>query len=160
MEANIKIETERLYLYPISNADMARIVEYEKDPEMKQAYGQMLKGCLDNPDNRIWNAIWLMELKTKRGLIVGDFSFKGLGADGMVEIGYGLRDGFCGNGYMAEAVSKITKWALMQEGVKRVEAETDPDNLKSAAVLSKAGYVPLGIMGEEGPRYIFKASEV
>ena len=41
------------------------------------------------PDNRIWYAVWNMELKNVPGTIVGDFCFKGLGKDGVVEIGYG-----------------------------------------------------------------------
>ena len=46
------------------------------------------------PDNRIWYAVWNMELKNVPGTIVGDFCFKGLGKDGVVEIGYGLRKEF------------------------------------------------------------------
>ena len=36
------------------------------------------------PDNRIWYAVWNMELKNVPGTIVGDFCFKGLGKDGAV----------------------------------------------------------------------------
>ncbi len=35
----------------------------------------------------------------------------------------------------------------------RVEAETDPENKKSQRVLEKCGFAPLGIIGEEGPRF-------
>jgi len=151
----MRLETQRMIMYPISDDEIRTIIEQEQDAEMKQAYSEMLQGCLDNPEKRIWNAIWLMELKSAPGVIVGDFSFKGLGADGIIEIGYGLREGFCGNGYMTEAVKAVTEWALTQEGVNSVEAETDPDNNKSANVLIKAGYVPNGKMGEEGPRYTY-----
>ena len=36
----------------------------------------------------------------------------------------------------------------------RVEAETEPDNAASQRVLAKCGFVPNGIVGEEGPRYV------
>ena len=42
----------------------------ESDPEMKQAYTEMLEGCLSNPDKRIWYAIWNMELKDDPETIV------------------------------------------------------------------------------------------
>jgi Acetyltransferases, including N-acetylases of ribosomal proteins len=38
--------------------------------------------------------------------------------------------------------------------VNAVEAETDPGNIASQRVLEKCGFHPMGIMGEEGPRYI------
>lgn len=90
----MRVETERLYLYPISNDEMHSLIEKEADAEMKQAYTEMLEGCLMEPDNRIWYAVWNMELKNAPETIVGDFCFKGLGKDGVVEIGYGLREEF------------------------------------------------------------------
>ena len=50
-----------------------------------------------------------LELKNVPGTIVGDFCFKGLGKDGVVEIGYGLRKEFRHQGYMAETVKVITE---------------------------------------------------
>lgn len=56
----MRMETERLYLYPISNDEMSCLIEKEADAEMKQAYTEMLEGCLMEPDNRIWYAVWNM----------------------------------------------------------------------------------------------------
>ena len=47
-------------------------------------------------------------------------------------------------------------WASEQIGINHVEAETDPDNKASQRVLEKAGFHLNGIMGAEGPRYVFK----
>lgn len=152
----MRIETERLWLYPISDDEMKQIIEGESEAEMKQAYTEMLQGCLDHPEKRIWNAVWFMELKEQPGMIVGDFSFKGIGPDGMVEIGYGLKKGYCKNGYMTEAVKAVSAWALEQDGVTRVEAEVDPANISSLNVLGRSGFVPSGVMGEEGPRFHFE----
>lgn len=151
----MKIETERLWLYPIGDEEMRRLIGQETDAELKQAYTEMLQGCLDHPENRVWYAVWYMELKDQPGAAVGDFSFKGLAPDGKVEIGYGLREGQCGHGYMTEAVMAVCAWALRQNGVTRVEAETDPNNLASQKVLERAGFIPTGTVGEEGPRFIY-----
>ena len=48
-----------------------------------------------------------------------------------------------------------TEWAISQKNVSRVEAETDPDNQPSMNVLAKAGFIPTGETGEEGPRFVF-----
>lgn len=152
----MKIESERLLLYPIRDSEMVQLIENEQDADLKQAYSEMLQGCINEPEKRMWHAVWFMELKNQPGTIVGDLSFKGLAADGMVELGYGLREGYCGHGYMTEAVKVIAKWALAQDGVTRVEAETAPGNTASQKVLTSAGFIPTGENGEEGPRFVYK----
>lgn len=153
------VTTERLLIYPVSDGEMRRLIEEEKDPDLRQAYTEMLQGCLDNPEQFVWYAVWYMELKDRPGVVVGDLSFKGIAPDGMVEIGYGLRQGCCGQGYMTEAVKALCGWALTQPGVTRVEAETAPDNLPSQKVLSRAGFLPTGAFGEEGPRFVYRPAE-
>lgn len=74
------------------------------------------------PDNRIWYAVWNMELKNDPGTIVGDFCFKRIGKDGVVEIGYGLKEPYRYHGYMSETVKAITEWVLLQDNVRIVEA--------------------------------------
>ena len=150
----MRVETERMYLYPLSDEEMRLVIEKESDPEMKQAYMEMLEGSLSNSDNRIWYAIWNMELKDESGIIVGDFCFKGLSDDGVIEIGYGLKEEYRHHGYMTEAVKVITEWALSQDGVKQVESETDAENIASQKVLLQSGFISNGKMGEEGPRFV------
>ena len=155
----LTLETDRLLLRPLGDDEMAAFIEKEKDPDLRQAYNEMLQGCLRDPENRIWSALWLMELKNSPGTVVGDFCFKGLPPDGAVELGYGLREGFCGKGYMTEAVRTICRWALARPGVSRVEAETAPDNAPSRRVLDACGFVPTGAWGEEGPRFILTGTD-
>ena len=150
----MRVETERMYLYPLSDEEMRLVIENESDSEMKQAYMEMLEGSLSNSDKRIWYAIWNMELKDESGIIVGDFCFKGLSDDRVIEIGYGLKEEYRHHGYMTEAVKAITEWALSQDGVKQVEAETDAENIASQKVLLQSGFISNGKMGEEGPRFV------
>lgn len=65
----------------------------------------MYQGCRAFPEKRVWYTLWQMELKENPNVVVGSFCFKGLGEKGSVEIGYGLNDGFCGNGYMTETLN-------------------------------------------------------
>lgn len=149
----MKLETPRLWLTPIGDGEMERLIENERDEDLKLAYGEMLENCRREPENRIWHAVWQMELKERPGTVVGDFSFKGLGADGATEIGYGLREGCCGRGYMTEALRAACAWALTQSAVTRVEAETEPGNAASQKVLAACGFLPTGTFGKEGPRF-------
>ena len=146
------IETERLRIHPATREEMTERIENETDDVLKTAYREMLLGCLDHPEQWDWYAIWAIERRD--GIHVGDLSFKGLGADGSVEIGYGISEGSQSQGFATEAVDAAVNWALGQPDVKCVEAETEPDNRASQRVLEKCGFVPTGTIGEEGPRFI------
>lgn len=154
-KANV-VRAEHLTIYPLSDSEIENLIASELDTDMKQAYSEMLDGCKQNPEQRIWYAVWNMQLNDGTGRSVGDLSFKGLNSNGMVEIGYGIKKEYEGQGYMTEAVTAMARWASEQNGVKYVEAETDPDNRASQRVLEKSGFRPNGIMGVEGPRYVFK----
>ncbi len=88
--------------------------------------------------------------------MVGDLCFKGLPESGRPEIGYGLEACYWGCSYATEAAGAQCVWALPQPGVSAVEAETAPDNLASQRVLEKLAFVPMGVMGEEGPRFVLE----
>ena len=153
--ANV-VKTEHLTIYPLSDSEMGNLIVVELDTDMKLAYLEMLDGCKQNPEQRIWYAVWDMLLNDQKSKSVGDLSFKGLNANGMVEIGYGIKKEYEGQGYMTEAVAAMVGWAGEQIGVNYIEAETEPDNKASQRVLEKNGFHLNGIMGDEGPRYIFK----
>ena len=148
----IELETERLRLYVASRVEMEQLIARQTDEELRKAYQEMLDGYLAHPEQGEWYAIWMV---TRRdGVQVGDLCFKGLNEDGSVEIGYGINDELQGQGYATEAVIAAVDWALKQKGVSRVEAETEPNNAASQRVLAKCGFVPNGLIGEEGPRYV------
>lgn len=150
------IKTERLNIFPLSNEEMREVINNESNEVLKAAYSEMLARCLENPEQRIWYALWVLQLNDGSGNIVGSLSFKGLNDNGMVEIGYGINPEYEGKVLMTEAVSAIVRWASGQPGVLSIEAETGPDNIASQRVLEKAGFIPSGVIGTEGPRYIWK----
>ncbi len=145
------IKTKRLMIHTASQDEMIRFIEKQTDETLIKAYREMLQGCLEHPQEWDWYAIWFIERKD--GSYVGDLCFKGFQSDGSVEIGYGIAKESQGHGYATEAVGAAAAWALKQPGVCRVDAETEPANTASQRVLEKCGFVPLGIMGEEGPRF-------
>ena len=147
----MQIETERLRLYPLSQAQMEAAISAEADAELRAAFTQMLEGCLRHPEQWNWYAMWRIELKD--GTPVGDLCFKGLDADGVAEIGYGLLTDFHGRGYATEAVLAVLAWAFRQPELSAVEAEAAAYNAASLRVLEKCGFTANGKTGEEGPRY-------
>ena len=136
---------------------METVISSETSAELKAAYSEMLDGCLQNPDQWEWYAIWIIELRN--GTHIGDLCFKGLDSNGVAEIGYWILEEYQGQGYATEAVEAALSWAFQNPNVTAIEAETEDDNAASKRVLEKCGFLANGIIGKEGPRYTLNRGE-
>lgn len=152
------ITTGRLRIFPAARGMMEETVSSEKDPELRQAYSEMLNCCLCHPDQWEWYAMWVIELAG--GERVGDLCFKGLDENGVAEIGYGILEGYRGRGYATEAVAAACRWAFGHAEVRSLEAETDEGNTASQRVLEKCGFRRNGTCGEEGPRFTLTRPDI
>lgn len=151
----MQLLTERLFLIPLQPDGMRALLARTTDPELVGPYTEMLTLSLRHPEQCIWYTAWGL-YQNDSGDFVGDLCFKGLPQNGQPEIGYGISPEFQGQGYATEAVRAACRWALAQPGVAAVEAETEPANTASQAVLRKVGFVPTGTVGKEGPRFILR----
>ena len=59
-------------------------------------------------------------------------------------LGYLLGEGYTGNGYMSEAVRLILRFAFRDLRLHRIEANVQPDNEPSIAVLRRTGFIKEG----------------
>jgi len=109
--------------------------------DVRDAVKQMLDGVLRDPKYYLWYTHWLIVLNRPKS-VAGGLCFKGPpGANGEVEIGYGVNTEYQNRGLMTEALRVICRWALQQQDVSAVLAETERTNLPSQRVLEKAGFV-------------------
>lgn len=145
------IETKNLKIYAASQDEMEKFIESQTNDILKTAYTEMLNGCIENPEQWEWYAIWMIELKD--GTHIGEMCFKGIDSDGIVEIGYGIMEQYQEHGYATEAVKAISNWAFQEPKISSIEAEIDSKNIASKKVLEKCGFVFTGKNGKEGPRY-------
>ncbi len=155
MDHIYKLETARLVIEPMTLEELAKLVVIygTKVPELSQAYQEMLEGCQQRAQDYIWYTSWKMCLK-ENGQQIGDAGFKGPAQNGRVEIGYGINELYQGKGYATEGVKAICDWALQQNDIQAIEAETEPNNKASQNVLKKLGFIATGKKGKEGPRFI------
>ena len=65
---------------------------------------------------------------------------------GKFEIGYWVRTKFMGQGFVTEAVNGITDFAFKQLHANRVEIRCDAENIRSAAVAKRCGFLLEGIL--------------
>lgn len=86
---------------------------------------------------------WIITLKDSRDLIGSIALWRE--PTGAV-VGYTLSKRFWGRGYMSEAVTVVTEWAINQQDIFRVWAVCDTENTASSRVLEKAGMQREGIL--------------
>ena len=85
-------------------------------------------------------------------VLVGGCGFLGPPRDGVAKMGYSVLPQFQRQGYATEMVRELVNWALGQQGVVRIVAETEWANPASVRVLEKAGFVSVGPAVEPGGR--------
>jgi [ribosomal protein S5]-alanine N-acetyltransferase len=82
--------------------------------------------------------LWYCLRREPRALL-GSAGFKGIPANGLVEIGYSMLEEHQRNGYCTEAVRALIGWAFRHPDVNMVIAHTLPDLLPSIRVMEKCG---------------------
>jgi [ribosomal protein S5]-alanine N-acetyltransferase len=82
--------------------------------------------------------------------LVASGGFTGPPRDGAAEVGYSVLPQHQGRGFATEMAGALAEWALSQAGVRRVVAETHPENVPSVRVLSKLGFSAVGAGREPG----------
>lgn len=152
----IRLETPRLTLMALTvqqmrwqRDDFARLeqalglaasgqrLEDELRPIVSRAISQMRR----RPHHARWHCQWAAVLKEERR-IVGSLAFKGPpNREEAVEIGYGFDPSYHNRGLATEAVGEMVRWALSEDGVETVIAETANMNVASMRVLQKVGFV-------------------
>ena len=111
------------------------------DPPVEQAIRIKLERMEDVPaEERPWLTYWLAVLKSE-DLGIGLLGFKGHpGANGEVEIGYGIVADYRDRGLATEAASRLIEWAFTDPRCQAVVAVgVRSDNTASKRVLAKLG---------------------
>lgn len=150
------LTTERLVLVP-ATADLAR-VERDKEalgralaaevpsgwppPIMADALGFWAEDLARQPELVGWTSwYWILSPLPPSRVLVGYGGFKGPpDANGVVEIGYAVLEEHQKRGYAREAAGALIAWAMSDQRVRRVDAETLPHLSASIALLEGLGF--------------------
>jgi [ribosomal protein S5]-alanine N-acetyltransferase len=86
--------------------------------------------------------LWVIELKANPGQLIGTTGFWRMDKQHYrTEIGYMLHSDYWQKGIMKEAVKASIDWAFTRTDIHSIEANINPDNLPSAALLKSVGFV-------------------
>ncbi len=111
-------------------------LEDELRPIVSRAISHMRR----RPYHVHWHCQWAAVLQ-EESRIIGSLAFKGPpDRDNAVEIGYGFDPFYHNRGLATEAVAEMVRWALEDDSVEAVIAETANTNVASMRVLQKVGF--------------------
>jgi RimJ/RimL family protein N-acetyltransferase len=147
------LETERLRLSPLTEADLDDLVELDGDPEIRRMVDPLgIIIPVDRGERRTyeWERFvspggFYATRERVGNAFVGWFQLEeALDRDGEAELGYRLRRTVWGLGYATEGATALVAHALDALGFRRVFGHALNDNPASIRVLEKAGLTPAG----------------
>ena len=148
-EAVAGLQTERLYLRPLTLADAADYWPLVRDPEVLRHVGEAPCASLDAVRELLRDkpladyakhGYGRLAVTTREdGRFVGWCGLKYLPELGEVDIGYRFLRDCWGRGYASEAGAAVLRQGFGQLGLRRIVGLVVPDNLASARVLQKLG---------------------
>ncbi len=148
-----QLETDALIIRTLSNADVQTIFRLSREkslgewiPDQVYADEQEAAGVIDflksqyepSPDPAIRPFVLGIALK-ETGELIGHVGLSPL-TDGEIEIGYAVGEDHVGRGYATQAVEAMSRWALIQQGIPKINGIVACENVGSGRVLEKAGY--------------------
>ena len=134
------LETKNLRLVPKTLADVHAMIEAMTAGEKAQLSADWLALVRGAVSADPWIHGFSM-VHRDNDVVVGMAGFKGPpGADGMVEIAYGVVPEHQGKGYATEAAEALAAYAFASGRVRVVRAHTAPVSNASTRVLTKCGF--------------------
>ena len=122
--------------------EIAHWIPFVSHPYTRADAEQYLRGCLESEGERHPFAIVDPETGELLGSIdmgVNSYGYRG-------HIGYWVAAGARGRGICTRALRLLSRWALADLGLQRLELITDPENRASQRVAEKVGYQREGVL--------------
>ena len=137
----ILAETERLILRRYQPEDLQDLYEYLSDPEVVKYEPYQPLTLEETKENLKWRIgteeMIAVECKVSHKMIgnvyMGKRDFEAL------ELGYVFHRSYWGHGYAAESCNALISRAF-SNGIHRIYAECDPDNIRSWGLLEALGF--------------------
>jgi len=150
------IQTRSLRLVPQTREDVRRYIEQMQPHEKAELSAAWLALLEDSIPADPWVHGFKLVHRIS-GDLIGRCGFKGPpGADGVVEIAYGVADEAPGKGYATEAAAALVEYAFSDDKVRVVRAHTLPEPNASTRVLTKCGFQRVGEVVDPGDGLVWR----
>ncbi|BDF94523.1 GNAT family N-acetyltransferase [Pseudoalteromonas sp. KAN5] len=150
------IDTERLQLRPLDVSDAENLLAIFADPiVMEYWHTPPWQSHCDAIDfiassqaasEQQKQVCLAMILKSTQQLIGKCMLHNYVPDSKRAEIGYALSPQYWGKGLVFEAAHALLSYGFKEIGLRRIEAELDPDNAASAKTLERLGFIKEGLL--------------
>jgi RimJ/RimL family protein N-acetyltransferase len=155
---DIALSTTRLLLRPLCPSDAEALLEVHSDAAVMQYSNTPPWTSIDQAHAlidlalrgvRTGKDLCLGIVPQTAGNVVGTCTLYAISESSRrAEIGFILGAQVWRKGYMAEALAALVKYSFLELKLNRIEADTDPRNLRSTATLERLGFVREGYLRE------------
>lgn len=146
----LELKTRRLLLRPLRADDAPGMYAIYSDPQTMRYWSAQEIGNLEAAARMVSDdlrlqldgtaAFWAVVLP-QTGRVIGKFTLFAINPENRrAEIGYVLHRQFWGKGYGTEVLGAMIEAAFDAYQLHRLEADIDPDNAASLALLKKFGF--------------------
>jgi RimJ/RimL family protein N-acetyltransferase len=143
----VKLEDEAIVLRAFSDDDVPALVEGLNDPEIPR--WTRIPSPYTERDAREYlrsTSEQAFAITSKEsGELLGGIGLR-FPSDGIGEIGYWVKRDARGRGVATRALLILSRWALEEHKLVRLQLTAEPGNAASQRVAEKAGYVREGLM--------------
>jgi ribosomal-protein-alanine N-acetyltransferase len=154
------IETQRLVLREVTNADTPALLSVHGDPDLMKWFGsdpipdvRAAEGLVQTFAQWRFDGTgtrWGVQLKGESNLIGTCGLFRWDQRWKRCTTGYELAGAFHGRGLMREALDAMLHWGFTEMDINRVEALIHPQNMSSLHLAERLGFRREGLLREVG----------
>jgi len=153
-----EIQTQRLRLRPLRPDDAPGMFAIYSDEKTMRYWSSASVGSLEEAAQMVGEdlklqlggtaAFWAITLE-RTGRVIGKFTLFQLDRHNRrAELGYVINRQFWRKGYGSEVLARMLKFCFEELRLHRLEADIDPDNTGSLALLKKHGFQEEGLLRE------------
>ena len=149
------LQTKRLNLIEIKQTHLDNIFKLFSDSKVTSFYNvvtltkkEEAQKFIDWFQNRYAEKAgirWGISLKGQDN-IIGTIGFNNFTKNHRANIGFDLQADFWNNGYLTEAIKRVTEFGFNKLDINRIEAEVMIGNIASEKVLAKNGFKNEGVL--------------
>lgn len=141
------LETKRLILRPMSDADIEPIFAMRKDENVMRFIREPVK---KREEAKKWidlvSSLWADEkigfcslVEKENGQVIGWCGLWRLKETGEIEVGYAIAREFWGKGFASEAAEAFCEYGFEELNLEKIVAVASPENTASRRVMEKLG---------------------
>lgn len=153
-KSKMQLYTDRLIIHPLTSDELKLWIDSPNEllkksnckydgEDVDKDFLNMLTAQSNkiyaDPENYIFHTFWWI-IRKSNNTVIGSFDFKSPPKNGKVEIGYGLGENHRKKGYMTETLNAVCEFALFDDRISEIIAETEKNNLSSQNVLKRCKF--------------------